>query len=353
MATVPSNAQFRADTTGVTVEQLGSEQTNARAAFFTMADIAESAGPTTNNTAYGLEAFQSNTSGTLNTAIGFQVLKNSTTAGTNVGVGAEALRDNISGGNNIGIGVAALQQLTTGVENTAIGFLSYLFNNESRNTALGAYTGYNSRTNDNTYIGYRSGNESWYGAENTAVGSNAHKSVFNSSASFNVAVGKDALLAISNGSENTAVGYYSQGFNASGNANTSVGYSSMGDGLGGSNNTAIGTVSMFNLDGGNYNIAIGSGSLYEVSTGSFNTIVGGDEFGTQTADGNSGLGYSLNTNDFSNSVLLGREAEASGNNQFVVGSPSYNAGAVATETNTSSKVWNVIINGVSQKILLA
>ena len=47
MATVPSNAQFRADTTGVTVEQLGSEQTNARAAFFTMADIAESAGPTT------------------------------------------------------------------------------------------------------------------------------------------------------------------------------------------------------------------------------------------------------------------------------------------------------------------
>jgi hypothetical protein len=50
---------------------------------------------------------------------------------------------------------------------------------------------------------------------------------------------------------------------------------------------------------------------------------------------------------------LGRDATATASNQFVVGSGAYPAGAVATEVNASSKVWNVIINGVAQKILLA
>ena len=243
-------------------------------------------GPTTNNTVYGFEAFESNTSGTLNTALGFQVLRNNTIANSNVGVGAEALRDNISGGNNIGIGVAALQRLTTGVENTAIGFLSFLFNNDSRNTALGAYTGYNSRSNDNTYIGYRSGNESWYGVENTAVGSEAHKSVWNSNAENNVAIGRSSLIAISNGDDNTAVGYQS-GIN--------------------------------------------------ITTASSNTIVGA---------------YADAAN-FSSSVILGRAATATANNQFVVGSATYNAGAVTTAAATQTKTWDVIINGVAEKILLA
>ena len=286
MAIIPSNTQFRGDTTGVTVVDKGSASTNARAEYFTMADIAESTQPTTNNTVYGFEAFESNTSGTLNTALGFQVLRNNTIANSNVGVGAEALRDNISGGNNIGIGVAALQRLTTGVENTAIGFLSFLFNNDNRNTSLGAYTGYNSRTGDNTYIGYRSGNEAWNGGNNTAVGSEAHKSVWNSNAANNVAIGRSSLIAISNGDDNTAVGYQS-GIN--------------------------------------------------ITTASSNTIVGA---------------YADAAN-FSSSVILGREATATGSNQFVVGSALYNAGAVTTAAAAQTKTWDVIINGVAEKILLA
>lgn len=38
---------------------------------------------------------------------------------------------------------------------------------------------------------------------------------------------------------------------------------------------------------------------------------------------------------------------------FVVGSALYPVGTVVTQTNTSTKYWDVIINGVAQKILLA
>lgn len=270
MAIVPSNTQFRGDTTGVPIVDKGSASTNKRAEYFTMADIAESAGPTTNNTVYGLNAFQNNTSGNNNTAIG-----------------ETALRDNTTGYANIAVGVGALQRSTTGIENTAIGLISFLFNdNGSRNTSLGAYTGYNSRTSDNTYIGYRSGQESWNGVENTAVGSEAHKSVWNSNAENNVAIGRSSLIAISNGDDNTAVGYQS-GIN--------------------------------------------------ITTASSNTIVGA---------------YADAAN-FSSSVILGREATATGSNQFVVGSALYNAGAVTTAAAAQTKTWDVIINGVAEKILLA
>lgn len=287
MATVPSNAQFRADTTGVTVEQLGSEQTNARAAFFTMADIADSLEPSTNNTVLGLDAFQSNTTGTLNTAIGYQVLKNSTIASTNVGIGAESLRDNVSGNSNIAVGVAALQQNTTGIENTAIGHISFLFNNSSRNTSLGAYTGYNSRAGDNTYIGYRSGNEAWNGGSNTAVGSESHKSVFNSNAQNNVAVGKNALLAVSNGS----------------------------------NNVALGASAMQNITTGNNNIFIGN-----------------------AADALGGI---------TGTIVIGSEAQASADNQLVIGSGSYPVGTFTAYTGAAAETWEIIVNGNPVKLMVA
>jgi hypothetical protein len=216
MAIVPSTAQFRADTTGVTIVEKGSSQTQGRAGIFTMADIAQSAGPTTNNTVYGLDAFTSNVSGANNTAVGEGTL------------------------------------------------------------------------------------------------------IFNTTGSFNTALGSGALQ----------------------DADTGI------------SNTALGSSSLFTCYAGNSNTAIGSGSAYELTTGSFNTIVGA-EYVLEDGNGNSALGHLVNTGNWNHSVILGREASAVADNQFVVGSSAYNAGSVATETNTSSKVWNVVINGVAQKILLA
>ena len=51
--------------------------------------------------------------------------------------------------------------------------------------------------------------------------------------------------------------------------------------------------------------------------------------------------------------MLGKDATATGNNQFVVGSTGTVAGAVTPAVNTSTQYWNVVINGVAQKILLA
>jgi hypothetical protein len=55
---------------------------------------------------------------------------------------------------------------------------------------------------------------------------------------------------------------------------------------------------------------------------------------------------------FNGSVILGKDAAATGNNQFVVGSSGTNAGAVTTEVVVSDTTWSVRINGTAYKILL-
>jgi len=64
------------------------------------------------------------------------------------------------------------------------------------------------------------------------------------------------------------------------------------------------------------------------------------------------LGYNCQSGNFSSSVILGRDANATASNQFVVGSTSYNAGALVTESLTSDATWSVVINGTPYKILL-
>ena len=59
-----------------------------------------------------------------------------------------------------------------------------------------------------------------------------------------------------------------------------------------------------------------------------------------------------NKNNFK-SLVLGEDAIATKDNQFVVGSKSKEAGQVSKEVNTSTNVWTVVINGVERKILLA
>jgi hypothetical protein len=79
-----------------------------------------------------------------------------------------------------------------------------------------------------------------------------------------------------------------------------------------------------------------------ISTGRDNTAVG-----FQAGD---------NITTGAGNVCIGSGAEplaATDSNQFVVGTAAINAGAVTAEANVSANVWNVIINGVARKILLA
>jgi hypothetical protein len=136
----------------------------------------------------------------------------------------------------------------------------------------------------------------------------------------NTAVGITALNVNSSGTLNTAFGYTSLAFNTTGGSNTAIGFQSgYGNGTG-SNNTAIGRNALITV--GNYSD--------NTAVGAFADCVG-----------------------FSGCTILGKSAVATANNQFVVGSTTTNAGAVTSEVNASTQVWNVIINGVARKILLA
>jgi hypothetical protein len=120
-------------------------------------------------------------------------------------------------------------------------------------------------------------------------------------------------------------------------SNTVFGNGALNANTTGANNTAVGQFSLSSTTTGVNNTAIGHNSLLSNSTGSNNTAIG----------------VATSTGNFSGSVILGVSATATASNQFVVGSATTIAGAVTTETNTSTQVWNVIINGVARKILLA
>jgi hypothetical protein len=100
---------------------------------------------------------------------------------------------------------------------------------------------------------------------------------------------------------------------------------------------------------------VGYNSLSLASGSLFNTVIGAGACGTSTVgNGNTVVGYNAQAGTFGGSVVLGLDAAATGNNQFVIGSAGNNAGAVTTETTASStRTWTVIINGVARKVLLA
>jgi len=141
--------------------------------------------------------------------------------------------------------------------------------------------------------------------------------------------------------------------NTTGANNTAVGSAALGVNLTGSNNTAMGS-SCLNTTTGNDNTGFGYAALQLNTSGSFNTAIGDQALSSNTTgSSNTAVGMQTSSGNFSNCIILGRRATATANNQFVVGSSTENAGSVVAEVNTSANVWNVVINGVARKILLA
>ena len=187
-------------------------------------------------------------------------------------------------------------------------------------------------------------------ATNTALGYQALNA--NTTAISNVAVGYQALFSTTTGQENVAVGETALR-NSNNGANVAVGRRAMLNNTG-AQNVVVGHRAVEGTGGGSSNTVIGQQALQGLTTGSNNSVVGRNAlFAHTTGDSNSVLGSDTVSGNFSGSVILGRTATATANNQFVVGSTGTNAGTVTTEVNASTQVWNVIINGVARKILLA
>ena len=99
----------------------------------------------------------------------------------------------------------------------------------------------------------------------------------------------------------------------------------------------MGVQSLFSNNVGACNIAIGFKSACINTSGNTNVV----------------LGCEAQTGDFSNSVILGNSATAGNNNEFVVGSSGTPLGTITTESCTSSKTWQIRVNGNLYKLLLA
>lgn len=155
----------------------------------------------------------------------------------------------------------------------------------------------------------------------------------------NTAFGSSTLSGLIDTSKNnSAFGYRSQ-LSTEGDLNTSFGFESMLFNSLGNENTAFGANTFDSLTLGDQNIAFGFNAGKNVTLGNGNIFLGNN---TGVTQGN-----------INNSIILGNDATANADNQFVVGSTNCNAGTINSEQLSSKKTWNVVINGVEHKILLA
>jgi hypothetical protein len=230
------------------------------------------------------------TSGGENLFMGYASGYNTTTGAGNVAIGGSALRYNQTGGYNTAIGFTALGtggaivdiNYTTGIGYQAgfkttgnsygvyIGMLAgYENTTGAYNTIIGSYTGYNNQTGaNNTYIGFEAG----YG-----VAGNSHTG--------NTAMGKYALFVVSTGSYNSVLG-------TDVGANVSTG----------SGNVLMGYQTGYTTTTGNYNVLIGyavhaptAGTSNYMSLGNLIFATGVDGTGTTLSSGNVGIGIASPT----------------------------------------------------------
>jgi hypothetical protein len=191
------------------------------------------------NTAEGVNALFSLTTGSANTAVGFFSLFSNTTGSFNTAAGAGALDFNTAD-NNTAIGAAALLLNTTGNNNTATGVAALSSNDTGRqNTADGAFA-----LSNNTI-----------GIFNTAIGDQAL--TLNTTGAGNTANGTAALAVNATGGDNTALGHAALTNNSTGSNNTATGARALQFNTG-SSNTALGFTAGSNVNTANNVICIGS-----------------------------------------------------------------------------------------------
>ena len=209
-------------------------------------------------------------------------------------------------------------------------------NTTGRNTFLGLYAGSLSL----------SGQYSWWGSFNTAVGWGSLSSLTDGYE--NAAFGYLTLNKNTSGARNSAFGNASLSENVSGYSNAAFGASSLGGNTAGIKNCAFGDHSLsFNINGSE-NSAFGTESLSS-NRASFNSAFGsGSLSGNQQGTENSAFGYnSLSSsmgsyNSAFGSVSLFNNSTGNANSAFGIGSLQNN-----TTGNNNTAVGNISGNGIT------
>ena len=203
----------------------------------------------------------------------------------------------------------------------------------------------------NTALGdFALSNTTGTGLYNTAVGYQALRNL--SSGYDNVAIGNGAAAQVNNGVGNVAIGKNAMGFGpTSATGLVAIGQNALVQAPAGSVAVGAGALSFTT---GTYNTALGQEAGMNTLAGTSNIFIGPQTgYGNYTGNYNIFIGVAAGyIGNFSSTCVLG-QGSATANNQMVIGEVGSEFGTVAAQVNTSTKYWEVTINGVVQKILLA
>jgi len=297
--------------------------------------------------AIGADALTALTTGAKNTAVGYSALSGLTTGANNIAIGYEAA-DAMVGGetDNIAIGYGAMGAMDEDNEsidnNIAIGTDAMKggdLADTSRDYENNIAIGYQSMDgtgvvggSDNVFIGLASGGGTWTGAasyynvgignsvmdaamagalHNVAVGYNALTAL--TSGDSNVCVGSSAGVSISTAIENVAIGQNALATSASGHYNVAVGYYALAS-IGGPSNTAIGYQSLRALSSGANNIAVGKNSAFYYGSGTSNQLA------TSSSGVYLGDDCRANADSMTNEIVIGASSIGSGSYTTTIGS---------------------------------
>jgi len=222
------------------------------------------------------------------------------------------------------IGASTGLKINSGDFNVGVGYFSLLdVVTNSRNTALGAYSGFNTVSDDNVFVGHQSGYKNGTGSRTVSVGFQAGYA--NRTGDGNVSIGYLAAGdpgATRDTEETTVIGDKAGSFNTGSRAvmiGTRAGYNNTGDDVvivgqrAGYNNTAP------------ENIFVGAYAGQNITTGNRNTVMGylaGAET-TNTGNDNSYFGYragyanTTGDNNFFMGAQAGEKNTSGGNNLFL------------------------------------
>ena len=317
------------------------------------------------NTFLGYEAGYSNTTGNDNIFLGYKAGKysedgndnicigylagfyskgdNNVYIGENVGYGSSSTSS--TGSSNVGIGgyysaesgIASFQSITSGSNNTALGFNSGSKLKEgNQNTFIGVVaggftkyeseghtlvgyssgfrTGYSTRTENNTFVGYLAGENSYTGDESVLMGYNAdvNNTSYTEVLGFGADVSNQQSYTISLGYSGAVGGQYAIGIGYENDIN---------------NKGSIGIGYEVNTANGNFSIGIGSNAdidnSYGIGIGANVDIdnTNGIAIGhNTTANGDYSIAYGTNaTVTGSNSIALGNNVSVSTDNTITIG----------------------------------
>ena len=299
----------------------------------------------TQNTLLGYKAGVALTSGVKNTAIGGSALLSGVSNSQNVAVGYQALT-NTTSDSNVAVGEQSGLSNTSGTFNTAVGRSSFYYNQTgSNNTAIGynAQLGVsgNSHSN-NTSVGYRSMVGITTGTQNTALGRTSLPAL--TTGGNNIGIGFDSGLLTTEGNHNVFIGTESGAANTTGDELILIGYragyainhASDADGT-----VAVGYQALTALTSGNSNTALGNRAGAANTTGYYNTYLGYDA-GLLSDVGlfNTAIGahtYNDAVGDMRSNTVVGAVAggfaNASSDNNTVLGAWALRNGTGAIDNN--------------------